>query len=232
MAQLHDLYSSTNNIVNDSDYRQVLDWWLDLLDSCVLIQLVTTIDYSAIADSHTLQFTTARTKSSQSAVSSLGTAWQRLLSFCVQRLPPLLAGVYHSNDNCSLGLSYIACTDHIEHTISSSSSLLHYVTAPTEMLFTQPLHSNGLLFSSVIACLLWHNLATDSSFCLTRHNIKMTKSKGATHSQGSWGSSKDWEWTDNDSHYWQLGFCDVSSTHGTLYELMTLRTIKQVVHHY
>jgi hypothetical protein len=36
-----------------------------------LLQSITTSNYSAIANSHTLQFTTARTKSSQSAVSSL-----------------------------------------------------------------------------------------------------------------------------------------------------------------
>jgi hypothetical protein len=35
------------------------------------LQIVTAINYSAIANSHTLQFTTARTKTSQSAVSSL-----------------------------------------------------------------------------------------------------------------------------------------------------------------
>jgi hypothetical protein len=34
------------------------------------LKLVTTINYSTIADSHTLQFTTARTKSSQSAIAS------------------------------------------------------------------------------------------------------------------------------------------------------------------
>jgi hypothetical protein len=40
------------------------------------LQIATTSNYSAIADSHTLQFTTARTKSSQSAVSS-SVVWQR-----------------------------------------------------------------------------------------------------------------------------------------------------------
>jgi hypothetical protein len=38
-------------------------------------QLVTTSNYSAIADSHTLKFITAHTKSSQSAVSSSAVAW-------------------------------------------------------------------------------------------------------------------------------------------------------------
>jgi hypothetical protein len=36
-----------------------------------LLKLVTTINYSAVDDSHSLQFTAARTKSFQSAVSSL-----------------------------------------------------------------------------------------------------------------------------------------------------------------
>jgi hypothetical protein len=38
-------------------------------------QLVTTSNYSAIANSHTLQFTTSRTRSSQSDVSSPVVAW-------------------------------------------------------------------------------------------------------------------------------------------------------------
>jgi hypothetical protein len=40
-----------------------------------LLQNVTTNNYSANANSHTLQFTTARTKISQSAVSSPVVAW-------------------------------------------------------------------------------------------------------------------------------------------------------------
>jgi hypothetical protein len=57
----------------------------------MLVQLVSTINYSAIDDSHTLLYTVAHTKSS---MSSLGVAGQRLLSFRVQRLLSSLAGVY------------------------------------------------------------------------------------------------------------------------------------------
>jgi hypothetical protein len=39
------------------------------------LQIVTTSNYSAITNSHTLQFATARTESSQSAVSSPVVAW-------------------------------------------------------------------------------------------------------------------------------------------------------------
>jgi hypothetical protein len=39
------------------------------------LQMVTTTNYSVNANSHTLQFTMACTKSSQSAVSSLVVAW-------------------------------------------------------------------------------------------------------------------------------------------------------------
>jgi hypothetical protein len=39
------------------------------------LHVVTTCNYSAIVNSHTLQFTTARTKSSHSAVSSPVVAW-------------------------------------------------------------------------------------------------------------------------------------------------------------
>jgi hypothetical protein len=41
----------------------------------VHLQIVTTRNYSAIANSHTQQFTAARTKSSQSAVASPVVAW-------------------------------------------------------------------------------------------------------------------------------------------------------------
>jgi hypothetical protein len=39
------------------------------------LQIVTTSNYSAITNPHTMQFTTACTKSSQSAVSSPVVAW-------------------------------------------------------------------------------------------------------------------------------------------------------------
>jgi hypothetical protein len=39
------------------------------------LQIVNTSNYSAIANSHNLQFTTARNKSSQTAVSSPAVAW-------------------------------------------------------------------------------------------------------------------------------------------------------------
>jgi hypothetical protein len=44
-----------------SDYRQCLDWILDLLT--ILTQLIITLNYSAIANFHTLQITRAHTKS-------------------------------------------------------------------------------------------------------------------------------------------------------------------------
>jgi hypothetical protein len=46
-----------------------------MIGSIGLVKLVTTINYSVIADSYTLQFITARIKSSQSAVSSPVVAW-------------------------------------------------------------------------------------------------------------------------------------------------------------
>jgi hypothetical protein len=84
------------------------------------MQLVTTINYSAIADSHTLQFITARIKSSQSAVSSLGTGWQRLLSFRVQRPPSSLA--------------LLQCRLH---------SIVHYLTSDSTQLCSVMLIGNG-----------------------------------------------------------------------------------------
>jgi hypothetical protein len=44
-----------------SDYRRGLDWWIEFIDD-LSTQLVTTPNYSAIADRHTLQFTRAHTK--------------------------------------------------------------------------------------------------------------------------------------------------------------------------
>jgi hypothetical protein len=56
-----------------SHYARRLDRRLDLLTT--LTQLVTTLNYSAIVNLHTLQITTARTKSFQSAVSSPVVPW-------------------------------------------------------------------------------------------------------------------------------------------------------------
>jgi hypothetical protein len=55
-------------------------WWLvtgyGLLISFIgLLEIVTTVNYNAFANSHTPQFTTARTKCSQSVVSSPVVAW-------------------------------------------------------------------------------------------------------------------------------------------------------------
>jgi hypothetical protein len=60
-------------------YYRVIEWvWtgfglvIGFIDH---LQIVTTCNYSAIASTHTLQFITTRTKSSQSAVSSPVVAW-------------------------------------------------------------------------------------------------------------------------------------------------------------
>jgi hypothetical protein len=52
------------------------------------LQVATTRNYNAIANSNTLQFTTTRTKSSQSAVSSPVVSWYRLLTMDI----PLIVG--------------------------------------------------------------------------------------------------------------------------------------------
>jgi hypothetical protein len=67
------------------------------------LQTVTTSNYSAMADSHTLQFITARTTSSQSAVFSPGVVWQRFqrrrsLNFRVYGFKSSLAVVYLTAD--------------------------------------------------------------------------------------------------------------------------------------
>jgi hypothetical protein len=73
------------------------------------LHIVTTSNYSANANSHTLQFNTARTRSSQSAVSSPVVAWELLptadvpltLGFRTIPVPQLPA----SNSNGSQGLN-------------------------------------------------------------------------------------------------------------------------------
>jgi hypothetical protein len=57
-------------------------FWIGNRIYCILTQLVTLSNCSAITNSHNVQFTTARIKSSQSAVSTPVVAWWRLL-FCL-----------------------------------------------------------------------------------------------------------------------------------------------------
>jgi hypothetical protein len=60
-------------------YFRVIEWLYTgfglVIGFTEQLQIVTTSNYSAIANSHTLKFTTARTKSSQSAVSLPVVAW-------------------------------------------------------------------------------------------------------------------------------------------------------------
>jgi hypothetical protein len=55
-----------------SDYRRGFDLVIRFIYHLLM---VTTGNYSAIANSHTVQFTTERTKSSQSAMSSSVVLW-------------------------------------------------------------------------------------------------------------------------------------------------------------
>jgi hypothetical protein len=56
-----DLNYSLNTVTCMSDFRRGLDWWLDLLNTYTHThthtQLVSTSNYNAIADLHTLQIT-------------------------------------------------------------------------------------------------------------------------------------------------------------------------------
>jgi hypothetical protein len=51
------------------DFRVIIDGFGSVIGFIEHLRIVTTSNYSLIANSHTLQFTTARTKSSQSTVS-------------------------------------------------------------------------------------------------------------------------------------------------------------------
>jgi hypothetical protein len=83
------------------------------------IQPVTTSNYSAIANSHTLQFTTARTKCSQSAVSSPVVAWWWISTMSsASMLKFLLAGnCPTTNSLLQLSCLYHLGMDSTENTI-------------------------------------------------------------------------------------------------------------------
>jgi hypothetical protein len=59
-------------------FVNIYEVWFGNRIYCTLTQLLPTSNYSAIANLHALQFTTVRTTTSQSAVSSPVVAWQRL----------------------------------------------------------------------------------------------------------------------------------------------------------
>jgi hypothetical protein len=72
------------------------------------LQILTTYNYSAIANSHTLQFTTARIKSSQSALSSPVVAWWRISTmYSASVLTFLPAGDCPRTNSLSLSRSLI-----------------------------------------------------------------------------------------------------------------------------
>jgi hypothetical protein len=93
------------------------------------LQIVTTSILSAIANSHTLQFTTASAKSFQSAVSSRVVARQRLPTADI----PLTLGsrtipVLHlpaSNSNSSQRLNYSSLTNSLTHQPTLHFLVLH-----------------------------------------------------------------------------------------------------------
>jgi uncharacterized protein YggT (Ycf19 family) len=90
-------------------------------------------------------------------------------AWTAQKMPLLLTCVMWDHVfHCSIAAS---CWTSKKTLLFTVASLLHDVTTPTQMLFTRLLWSNGLLFSSVIVCLLCCNLAMDNSFCLSCYNI-------------------------------------------------------------
>jgi hypothetical protein len=87
MFQIHIICNFSNSCTNSSvmfymsmefnfcKETQTIDGFRLVTGYIAHLQIVTTSNCSAIANSHTQQFTTARTKSSQSAVSSPVFAW-------------------------------------------------------------------------------------------------------------------------------------------------------------
>jgi hypothetical protein len=123
------------------------------------LQIVTTSNFSAIANSHALQFTTARTKSPQTAVSSPVVAWWRLstadiplpLGSQTVPVPQLSASHSHSSQrlNCSKQLTSFHCTP--LHSLTqlgwSNDIALERICKktqlPTMLVARVPLPSNG-----------------------------------------------------------------------------------------
>jgi hypothetical protein len=110
------------------------------------LQIITASNYSTIANSHTQQFTTSRTKSSQSAVSSPVVVWQRVPNLLISQLScsllywpatlsqlnftlTLLITTWHgcientSPNRSSIVASHNCCTNRVEH---SASQLEHW----------------------------------------------------------------------------------------------------------
>jgi hypothetical protein len=89
------LESANERLFRTTDAYSILEWSKVIYEYCYVIlltiegfglvtgftehlQIVTTSNYSAVANSHTLQFTTARTNSSQSAMFSPVAVWWRI----------------------------------------------------------------------------------------------------------------------------------------------------------
>jgi hypothetical protein len=88
------------------------------------LQIVTTHNYSAITNSHNLQFTTARTKSSQYAVASPVVAWWRIPTVSsASVLMFLLVGNSFTTNSLFL-LSYFRHGPHTKHRSSVSVSIV------------------------------------------------------------------------------------------------------------
>jgi hypothetical protein len=69
LKRQYNLADHGNNIpMCMSDYRRGLDWYWDILNT---LKIVNTSNYTAVANSHILQFTTAHTKTSASVASSV-----------------------------------------------------------------------------------------------------------------------------------------------------------------
>jgi hypothetical protein len=106
-------------------YCHMMEWlqtglWIGIIIGFIEhLQVVTTSNYNANAKSHILQFTRARTKSSQSAVSSPVVVW--LNSRLVLLITPQHG--LHRNTSCSrssIVASYSYRTDRVEYTAYQS----------------------------------------------------------------------------------------------------------------
>jgi hypothetical protein len=135
-----------------SDYRRV--WVIGFIEN---LQIVTTRNYSAFINLHTLQLTTERTKPSQYAVSSLVVAWWQVLTMSsASMLTFLPAGDCPTTNPTLLQLSCLQHigTDHTENTVPLLLlPLLCRVSWDVHVIATQPLPSNGRSLES-------HYLAT------------------------------------------------------------------------
>jgi hypothetical protein len=167
-GQLQFLPLIKQDMTSTGRYSHVIEWlWVGfrlVIWFTEHVQIVTKINYSAIANSHTLQFTVARTMSSQSAVSSPVVAWWQISTMSSASVLKFLPG-----GNC---LTTNSCSNSAAYSISARTAWktsifccvrfcwdAHVIaTQPLpnkRPFFTEPLLTNGCCITVYLAAVAY-----------------------------------------------------------------------------